>query len=961
VLRFSMDANGAAGWFADFNYMTFDIASVPPSIVVQPASQTVTVGQSATFSTTVTGSPVLSYQWQKDLADIPGATGATYTSPIAIIADSGSAYRCTVSNTFGTVTTNDAVLSVAGNPTALAFQHHIIDINPPRDPHCKTAGDINGDGFVDVLAASSSNFTEGLFWYKYPSWTKYSIHTGSFSTDMQVADIDGDGDLDAIIPKGAEYGSSVYIYVNPLPSGNPEVGPWQEIPVGDAGAHDVEVGDINKDGKLDIVVRLDLAVTIFLQNSITSWTKVTLNTRPFEGTALGDIDGDGDLDIVINGYWLENPLPGGNPATAPWTEHLISSAWGDQVKVHVADLNGDGRLDVLFAPSEYSGANLAWYETLTPLTGPWTQHIIASNVEYVHTVKTGDMDRDGNLDVVTAEMQQSTDPDEVIVYRNNGNALSWSKVVVATTGSHNAKLADIGNDGNIDIIGANWDMSAPGGTPIEYWENLGIGSGTGSLDRWTYIHADANREQSILGNGAFGLGFGDVNGDGYKDIVSGQYYYTNPGGTMTSTPWPRVTLPTNPQSGRSLDAYLLFDAEGTGQQNDIIAEDLPSVTWLKADDTQGTTWTAKVVGQVPVTAHGNGRTVKTAHIVPWNTRPDILISGGDGTYLMQVPANPAADPWPLSKITTSSNGEQKAIGVGDIDRDGDTDIVVTKGSQQLEVDWWSNPGDSTSPWIEHIVGMTNAQAKMIDVVDVNGDGRSDVIVTEEASPASVYWFEAPIDPVAGTWTRHTVAIGLEELDSMTGLDMNYDGKPDIVVAEIFGEKRTIIFENVNNGTLWKTHIVDRGKEGHNGARVVDLNNDGRPDIVSIAYYDFADLHIWRNDAVESAQPLSKGAEGLDTTRSAGGTARPATFALHQNYPNPFNPSTRIRFEIPKTSNVRITIYDILGRQVARLSDELREPGSYEVQWNAAKSASGVYMCRMEAGEFSRTIRLLLIK
>jgi len=814
-----------------------------------------------------------------------------------------------------------------------------------------------------VLAASSTNLTEGLFWYKYPSWTRYSIHSGSFSTSMQVADIDGDGDLDAIIPKGDYYGSTIWVYVNPLPSGNPESEPWQEVYVGNAGAHDVEIGDMNGDGKPDIVVRLGADVTIFFQNSPTSWAKTTLNTRPFEGTSLGDIDADGDMDIAINGYWLENPLPAGNPATAAWTEHLVSSNWLDKLSVHLADVNGDGRTDILFAPSEYTGGLLAWYESTSPRSGPWTQHVMATNVGYIHTLKTADMDRDGTLDVVTAEMHQSTDPDEVSVYRNSGGGLSWNKVVVTTTGSHNARLGDIGNDGDIDIVGANWSSSAPGGVPIEYWENLGgAAGGVRSLDQWTHIQADNSRGPSVFGNGTFGLGFADLNGDSYQDIASGHYFYRNPGGSLTATPWPRVTLPNNPQSGRPLDAFLLFDAEGTGVKNDIIAEDLPSVTWLKADDAQGNSWTPTVIAQIPVTSHGNGRTVKSAHIISANTKPDILLSGGDGIYLMQIPPDPAGGNWPIMKITTSSNGEQKAIGIGDINRDGNLDIAVATGADQLEVDWWSNPGDGTNTWVRRAIGNTNATAKMIEVADVNGDGRLDVIVTEEARPASVYWFEAPADPANGTWIRHTVATGLEELDSMSGIDMNNDGKPDIIVGEIFGAQRVIIYENVNNGASWTVHVVDSGKESHNGARVVDLNNDGRLDIVSIAYNSYAFLHVWRNDATAFVKVTGKRSLlGNDISSPLSKLRLPATFALHQNYPNPFNPSTRIRFEISKDTHVRLTIFDMLGREMVRLVDDLKEPGEHEVHWDATAVASGVYICRIETKEFSESVKLVLVK
>ena len=86
-----------------------------PQIITQPASQTVTAGQSATFTVVAAGSPTLTYQWQKNGANIAGATSASYTTPATATSDSGESFRVTVTNSFGTVTSNSASLTV--NPS----------------------------------------------------------------------------------------------------------------------------------------------------------------------------------------------------------------------------------------------------------------------------------------------------------------------------------------------------------------------------------------------------------------------------------------------------------------------------------------------------------------------------------------------------------------------------------------------------------------------------------------------------------------------------------------------------------------------------------------------------------------------------------------------------------------------------------------------------------------------------
>lgn len=88
---------------------------------------------------------------------------------------------------------------------------------------------------------------------------------------------------------------------------------------------------------------------------------------------------------------------------------------------------------------------------------------------------------------------------------------------------------------------------------------------------------------------------------------------------------------------------------------------------------------------------------------------------------------------------------------------------------------------------------------------------------------------------------------------------------------------------------------------------------------------------------------------------------PVGFTLFQNYPNPFNPTTAIRYDVKQAGQVRLTIFSLLGREVARLVDGRQLAGSYTVSWDAADLPSGIYLCRMEAPGFVQTRKLVLIK
>jgi len=98
-----------------------------------------------------------------------------------------------------------------------------------------------------------------------------------------------------------------------------------------------------------------------------------------------------------------------------------------------------------------------------------------------------------------------------------------------------------------------------------------------------------------------------------------------------------------------------------------------------------------------------------------------------------------------------------------------------------------------------------------------------------------------------------------------------------------------------------------------------------------------------------------------STAVQGRQAAPAVFALLQNYPNPFNPSTTIRYQVPVASHVTLTVFDLLGREVATLVDGVEEPGNKSVTFDASNLASGMYLYRLKAGTFVETRKLMVLR
>jgi hypothetical protein len=356
---------------------------------------------------------------------------------------------------------------------AIPFDRVVVDDHGPKDPWAKIFADINGDGFVDICVGGR---TGPLVWYAYPDWDKAEICPGGYDTvDGEAGDIDGDGDLDVVM-------GGLFWYENPGPSGDPAKDAWKVHKVADHPTHDVELGDLDGDGHLDIVTRNQSEfgakagnkIYLWYQKPDAPWSQKVIDCPHGEGIETYDLDLDGDLDIVIGGIWFENRLD------TSWPAHPFGQ-WHPSATVQIGDINRDGRPDVVLSPSELKGSfyRLSWFQRPEDAKAPnWTEHVIADGVECViHSLVTADVSGDGLVDVVSAEMHQGVDPDEVAVYVNQQKGAAWDKQVISTKGSHYVQVADVGSDGDLDIMGANW--SGPY-QPTELWINRIADAKTGA-------------------------------------------------------------------------------------------------------------------------------------------------------------------------------------------------------------------------------------------------------------------------------------------------------------------------------------------------------------------------------------------------------------------------------------------------------------------------------------------------
>ncbi len=346
---------------------------------------------------------------------------------------------------------------------SVRFQEHVIDLDPPAKPYYKLVGDVNGDQRLDLVVAGQKG---PLVMYAGPDWDKTVLAEGGYNGGVNgaLADLDNDGDLDVVM-------GGVVWFENP---GSQATQSWPVHRIDTEEIHDVEVADVNGDGRLGIVCRDQSAfgkngnrIFVYTQSAGNAWQKTQFTCPHGEGLKVADLDADGHPEIVIAGLWFSN-----NGGT--WTEHAYGPDWSEpDAKVEVGDINGDSRPDIVVTPSELKGETyrISWFEsTAGDKSLPWQEHVIVPTIECViHSLGLGDFNQDGQLDIAYALMHQGKAPQEVVVLINQDNGRDWERIVLGTAGSHDIVVADLTGDGLPDVAGANHS----GEHPLLLWENLG--------------------------------------------------------------------------------------------------------------------------------------------------------------------------------------------------------------------------------------------------------------------------------------------------------------------------------------------------------------------------------------------------------------------------------------------------------------------------------------------------------
>ena len=676
--------------------------------------------------------------------------------------------------------------------------------------------DLDGDGIADIVLAGRGG-SESVQWFRRTGsgWVRHRIEPGELAVEAGGVsfDIDGDGDLDIVF--GNDFsGNEVWWWENPSPNFDPEVG-WTRRTIKDDGGnmhHDMVAADLDGDGTPELIFwnqRADPPTlwsaeipTDPLLDEPWSMRRLVIAGSALEGLDAGDLDLDGDIDLVAGGTLMFNQ----GDFTFEFNE--LGGELG-QGRAMIADVVPGGRPEIVFDSGDSVGrlALTSWDGTA------WITITLIERTVNGHSLDLADADGDGDIDILTAEMRLNAGDEAVFrLMINDGAGTFTEKVLALGVDNHESKLADIDGDGDIDIVVKPFNTDVP---RLDVWLNAPLGS---ALSTWTRHVIDpdwSDRAVFVLTD--------DLDADGDPDVVSGQWWYRNPGDPGLL--WVRTPLP---EPVRQAAILADFDSDG---DLDVFA-------------TQG-------VGSEPNSKLAWAQNDGTGNFVPFSNIPDaegdflqgavaarfvidqpiqILLSWHEpdrGVQSLTIPDDPTSAPWLLG--ISSQLSQDEALSVGDIDEDGDLDVMLGNV-------WVRNDVIAGTPFTLHSpdTGMPDRN----ELIDMDGDGDLDVVVTyEDAVNGRVAWYEQP-EVSTDPWIEHVIAAFTLPLSLDVG-DLDRDGDIDIVVGEHSIENPDamglFILENGGDNETWTRHTVFIGDEHHDGAKLVDIDGDGDLDIVSIGW------------------------------------------------------------------------------------------------------------------------------
>jgi hypothetical protein len=770
--------------------------------------------------------------------------------------------------------------SISGLGTIPAWTGEGNEVGASFGYSVSTAGDVNGDGFSDILVGTSLNKVYAFYGSASGlntsyDWLASGDGSGAFGYAVSSAgDVNGDGYSDVIIgaPYYNGYAGRVYIYLGSDTGLVPAYDYYQE---GEAYAQlglSVNLaGDVNGDGYSDVIAGGNthdndrgFASVVYGSPSGPGAAPDWVMTGPQAGegfgnsvSTAGDVNGDGYADILVGSDMWDGGQTNegtvrvflgsatGLPDSPDWQAELDMEYAHFGWSVHTAgDVNGDGFADVILGAYQYDneqfneGLALVYYGSATGLGDApvWTKEINQDFAQFGYSVSTaGDVNGDGLSDIIVgANLLDNGQADEGGAFVYHGSVDAPSQTANWTVDSDQAGawltaagggVGDVNGDGYQDVmVAAGKYDTATLADAGKAWLYNGSASGLEDTASWS---AEGTQINGQFGSNAWPAG--DVNGDGYGDVL------------MT-------TAYDNPEVDEGVAFLYLGSATGLNT----------SPAWSAETDQAGAGIYAIYAGDV----NGDGYGDVLASSALYNN-PEVD-EGKVWLYLGSTTGLSTTSSW--SYELDQAGATLVGVSAGDVNRDGYSDLLLGASSYDngtidegmVWVFYGSASGPGSSPVWSYDSGQINGLLGMAlsTAGDVNGDGYADILVGANLSlgqsneGASLVFYGTPTIPVGPVWiSQSDQGEACMGRTGSTAGDVNGDGYSDVLVAahcfddDQSNEGRAYLYLGSATGLAttpaWTTDgNQDTAFYAINVGTTGDVNGDGFADIwVGSYHYD----------------------------------------------------------------------------------------------------------------------------
>jgi gliding motility-associated-like protein len=736
--------------------------------------------------------------------------------------------------------------AVSGSITSGSFAAK-VDFATGNNPFSVTIGDLDGDGKPDLAVvnhndntvsvlrntSASGSITSGSF------AAKVDFATGTSPVSIAVGDLDRDGKPDLAVANFG--GNTVSVLRNTSASGSITAASFAaKVDFATGGLpRDLAIGDLDGDGKPDLVVANNNDNTVsVLRNtsasgSITSGSfaaKVDFATGSNPtSVAIGDLDGDGRPDLaVVNSNditvsVLRNSSASGSITAASFAAKIDFATGGNSANVAIGDLDGDGRPDLVVTNVNSNTISILRDDpvfppptitSFTPASGPVGTSVTVTGTNFNTTAANNIVFFGATMATVTA-------------------ASTTSLTVTVPAGATYQPVSVL--NGATNLIGYS---AAPFVTT--FTPNKGSIAATDFTPQFTLGTGTAPSSEAI----------GDLDGDGKPDLVVANHNSNtvsvfrniSTGGplTMASFAAPVTFVSSNPAS------VIIGDLDGDGKPDLVVVNQSGNtVSVLRNTATSGTISSSSFAAPVTFAAGSLPSSIAIGDL-DGDGKPDLAVvnTGSNNVSILRNTAISGAITTSsfAAQVTFATGSTPNSIAISDLDGDSKPDLVVTNqsGNTVSVLRNTATTGAITaSSFAAQVTFATGHHPNGVAIGDLDGDGKPDVAVANENDhTVSVFRNTATSGAITASSFAAQVAFttGIDPVSVVIG-DLDGDGKPDLVVANIADNDVSVLRNTATSGTITTASFAAQVTlaTGANpfAVAIADLDGDGKADLVAV--------------------------------------------------------------------------------------------------------------------------------